>query len=100
MTCRPLNNPKAKGYLGCSLKETRPFQQCLHLWFATPEPDVEFHGIFRSTPGEDVLTEPVCDFRIEDPLLLEVGKGICIQDFRPFIAVVPGRIPTLEDMGK
>ena len=79
------------------------FEQRIDGRFATAEADVEVHSPFSASALQDVLAETFGCFLIEDRTVLllrlfEDGEGVCVKQFRPFIAVVPGCVSSGEDM--
>src|SRR5690348_4431677 len=59
-----------------------------------------FERIATASAGQNGVQKPRRRVAVEDPPLLESREGIRGEDFRPFVAVVPGRIATGKNMSK
>ena len=53
---------------------------------------VELGGIFGVALGKDLCAEVTARLGVEDTFFLEARKGVSVEDFRPFVAIVAGSV--------
>lgn len=75
-------------------------QQCINGGGTTPESAIELSRILGAAALEYVVAERVSRFSIEYTILFEYTESICIQYFRPFVAVISRCIASGEDVAE
>ena len=79
-------------------------KECVNLGRSPPERLKHVHGVAAAPQSQNRVTEtPTCFedlLRIIQTNLFKCAECISAEDFGPFIAVIPGRVSTTEDMLK
>ena len=68
--------------------------------FLAPEAFIKYHRVFGTAFFQDIFPERFGGSLVVNTLLFENRESICIQHFRPLIAVVAGSITSSEDMAE
>ena len=69
-------------------------------WDPTSYAFIKYHRVFGTAFFQDIFPERFGGSLVVNTLLFENRESICIQHFRPFIAVVAGSITSSEDMAE